>query len=286
MNINLFLLKLHLCPGIGIVREFKLYYAFTNNLYNTNITELCILANFTAKQSEVVITNWHSRDLNENVKKHWFECHFITIEDAQYPQQLKESYCPPIVLFYRGKLDLLNTTMLGVVGARKNTSYGKQALKNLLPSIVTKPITIVSGLAAGIDGISHEITLQARGQTIGVIGTGIDVTYPKEHQALQSQVAQFGLLLSEFPLTSKPFRSHFPQRNRIIAGLCETLLVVEAKEKSGSLITASLALQENRNVCAVPGRIDALMSVGCNQLILAGAKPILTANDLLEEFLS
>lgn len=286
MNIKLFLLKLHLCPGIGMVREFKLYYALVNNLYNTNIGDLCDFAHLGTSIKEKILINWHTLQLNEQVKKNWLECRFITIEDQQYPSQLREIYCPPIVLFYRGNLDLLATKMLGVVGARKNTSYGKSTLQQLLPKTVTQSITVVSGLAAGIDGISHAVTLSSRGKTIGIIGTGIDMVYPKNHQALQHKVAETGLLLSEFPLGSKPFRSHFPQRNRIIAGLCETLLVVEAKEKSGSLITASLALQENRNVCAIPGRIDAPMSVGCNQLIAAGAKPILTANDLLTEFLS
>lgn len=286
MNIKLFLLKLHLCPGIGMVGEFKLYYALVNNMYNTSIGELCDLAHLGTATREKVLINWHSLQLNEQVKRNWLECRFITIEDPQYPQQLRETYCPPIILFYCGNLALLTTKMLGVVGARKNTSYGKSVLQHLLPNVVAQPVTVVSGLATGIDGISHEITLAAQGKTIGVIGTGINIVYPNKHQLLQRKIAQTGLLLSEFPLDSKPFRSHFPQRNRIIAGLCETLLVVEAKEKSGSLITASLALQENRNVCAIPGRIDAPMSVGCNQLIAVGAKPILTPNDLLTEFLS
>lgn len=286
MNTKLFLLKLHLCPGIGMVREYQLYQVFTNNMYNTNINEICTLAHLTLSQREAVCDHWHSDKLNDEVKRHWHGCRFITIEDSEYPIQLKESYCPPIVLFYRGRIELLKTQMLGVVGARKSTGYGRQMLQALLPFVITKPITIVSGLAAGIDGISHQIALNYGGPTIGVIGTGIDNVYPKEHRELQNQVAQSGLLLSEFPLSSKPYPSHFPQRNRIIAGLSETLLVVEAKEKSGSLITASLALQENRNICAIPGRIDAPMSVGCNQLIAAGAKPILAANDILEEFLS
>ncbi|CUS26245.1 DNA protecting protein DprA [Paucilactobacillus oligofermentans DSM 15707 = LMG 22743] len=282
---KLFLLKIHLCKGIGMMTEQKLFIAFKYSLYNTSILECCQLAGLSVKITEKILTNWNTQELADDVQRHWLECQFITILDDDYPEQLKEIYCSPIVIFYRGKKELLNTKILGVVGARKSTTYGKQVLNEILPSIVDKSITIVSGLATGIDGISHQITLNNDGNTIGVIGTGIDIVYPRMHQNLQSQMECEGLVISEYPLGTQPYRSHFPERNRIIAGLSETLLVVEAKTKSGSLITANLALQENRNVCAIPGKITDPFSSGCNELIAAGAKPILSVNDVLNEFL-
>lgn len=282
---KLFLLKIHLCKGIGMITEQKVFIAFEYSLYNTSILECCQLAGLSVKTTEKILTNWNTQELADDVQRHWLECQFITILDDDYPEQLKEIYCPPIVLFYRGKKELLNTKILGVVGARKSTTYGKQVLNEILPSIVDASITIVSGLATGIDGISHQITLNNSGNTIGVIGTGIDIVYPRMHQDLQSQMECEGLVISEYPLGEQPYRSHFPERNRIIAGLSETLLVVEAKTKSGSLITANLALQENRNVCAIPGKITDPFSSGCNELISAGAKPILSGNDVLNEFL-
>ena len=165
------------------------------------------------------------------------------------------------------------------------TSYGEGVLRGLLPTMVDHNLTIVSGLAAGVDGLSHQLTLEHHGKTIAVIGCGLDLVYPRQHKKLQQQVMQHGLVLSEYGLGEAPLAFHFPERNRIIAGLSETVLVVEARQRSGSLITANLALDENRNVCAIPGRIDAPYSRGCNDLIKAGATPIHQADDLLAEFM-
>ncbi|MFZ2353803.1 DNA-processing protein DprA [Paucilactobacillus nenjiangensis] len=282
---KLFLLKVHLCKGIGLMTEQKIFTAFQFNDYQTNILECCQLAGLTAATTEKILINWNLPELSDNVQRHWFECKFISILDEDYPAQLKEIYCPPIILFYRGKKELFSTKMLGVVGARQSTNYGKKVLLELMPTMIENSITIVSGLATGIDGISHQVALKYGGSTIGVIGTGLDQVYPRNHHELQSQMETHGLVISEYPLGTQPYRSHFPERNRIISGLSETLLVIEAKIKSGSLITANLALQENRNVCAIPGRIDEQLSAGCNELIAAGAKPILTAKDILNEFL-
>lgn len=160
----------------------------------------------------------------------------------------------------------------------------KEVLKKLLPDILDEGIATVSGLAKGIDSLAHKITLSEKGKTIGVIGTGLDRTYPRENFELQANMEKEGIVLSEYALGQKPLRFHFPARNRIISGLCQSLLVVEARRQSGSLITANMALQENRNVLAVPGNINSILSEGCNELILEGAKPILRAEDILEEF--
>ncbi len=282
--INEFLLKLHLCPGIGMKTEYKMYQAMIMGPFKGDIGDLCLKTKLSELQTNKIISNWYTSELDQQVERNQKFCQMITIFDKDYPVQLRESYCPPLVMFFEGDRSLLQTKMLGVVGARKNTSYGRQCTNNIIPAAVEQKITVVSGLAAGIDGLSHQAAIEAGGRTIGIIGTGLDLNYPSVNDELRFDMSRNQLVLTEYPLGSRPFRSHFPERNRIIAGLCETLLVVEAKEKSGSLITASLSLQENLNVCAIPGRIDAPMSAGCNQLILAGAKPVLCTEDLVEEF--
>lgn len=206
-----------------------------------------------------------------------------TIFDDDYPPGLAEIYDAPIVLFYCGNWKLTRSRRLGIVGSRKSTEYGKQVLNRLLPPLVEKQVTTISGLAAGIDQLTHGQTIRLGGQTIAVIGTGLDVAYPKEHIELQKLIAKNHLLISEYPLGTKPARYHFPMRNRIISGLSHGVVVVEAKQKSGSLITANVALQENREVFAVPGNILSSAYTGTNELIRAGAKTVLTADDIFEE---
>ena len=165
------------------------------------------------------------------------------------------------------------------------SNYGETVLRGLIPQLAKRQVTVVSGLAKGVDGMSHRLALANDGPTIGVVGCGLDRVYPTENRQLQETVAQRGLVLSEYGRGEPPLAYHFPERNRIIAGLASTVLVIEAKKRSGSLITANLALEENRTVCAVPGRIDTSRSMGCNKLIAAGAKPILRVQDILDEFL-
>lgn len=209
---------------------------------------------------------------------------FLTILDSDYPQALAEIYRPPLILYYQGNLRLLTTAKLAVVGARACTNYTQHCLRRLIPPLVQNQITIVSGLAAGADQLAHQETLLAHGQTIAVIGTGLDIFYPQCNRSLQQLIGQRGLVLSEYPSGTAPTRYNFPQRNRIIAGLSQGVLVTEAEHHSGSLITANLALQENRNVYALPGDILTPTSVGTNELLAAGATPVLTAADVLVDF--
>ena len=195
----------------------------------------------------------------------------LTILDGAYPQRLKEIYLPPIVLFYRGNLSLINQRAVAIVGSRNHSKYAKDCIHELIPTIVNDGIVVVSGLARGVDTLAHEETLKANGYTIAVIGSGLDVVYPPENSKLYDVIAKRGLILSEYPLQSRPLKFHFPYRNRIIAGLSHGVCVIEAKEKSGSLITANLALSENREVFAVPGSIFSTHSKGSNSLIEAGA---------------
>ena len=208
--------------------------------------------------------------------------HFLMYEDALYPKRLKEIYLPPIVLFYKGRLELFNRLSIGIVGARNHTPYSKEALEYLLPDILERKVSIISGLARGVDSLAHQLTLDLKGETIAVIGNGINVTYPKENKGLYDAIGRKGLILSEYPLDSPPLKFHFPYRNRIIAGLSHGLCVIEAKLHSGSLITANVALSENRQVFALPGNITSEYSKGTNELITAGAFPIRNANDILD----
>ncbi|KRM79216.1 rossmann fold nucleotide-binding protein for DNA uptake [Lapidilactobacillus dextrinicus DSM 20335] len=208
---------------------------------------------------------------------------YLTIFDSDYPIELAEIYQPPVLLFYRGRRELLARRKLAIVGARMCTTYSQHCLRRMLPELVAAGWVTVSGLAAGVDTLVHQETLSVRGSTIAVIGNGLNVVYPSANQSLQEQISREGLLLSEYLPDSPPQKFHFPQRNRIIAGLTEGTLVTEAKQRSGSLITANLALQENRNVYAIPGGLFSPLSVGTNQLIQAGAMPVLKASDLLDD---
>ena len=208
--------------------------------------------------------------------------HFLMYEDVLYPKRLKEIYLPPVVLFYKGRLELFNRLSIGIVGARNHTPYSKEALKYLLPDILERKVSIISGLARGVDSLAHQLTLDLNGETIAVIGNGINICYPRENQSLYDAIGKKGLILSEYPLDSPPLKFHFPYRNRIIAGLSHGLCVIEARLHSGSLITANVALSENRQVFALPGNITSEYSKGTNELITAGAFPIRNANDILE----
>ena len=195
----------------------------------------------------------------------------LTILDGAYPQRLKEIYLPPIVLFYSGNLSLVNKRAVAIVGSRDHSKYARDCIHELIPVLVKDDIVVISGLARGVDTLAHEETLKANGETIAVIGSGLDMVYPPENSKLYDVIAKRGLILSEYPLQSRPLKFHFPYRNRIIAGLSHGVCVIEAKEKSGSLITANLALSENREVFAVPGSIFSIHSKGTNSLIEAGA---------------
>ena len=199
----------------------------------------------------------------------------ITFFDDLYPVKLREIYRPPVLLFAMGDLGLLEREITVIVGSRTPTAYSRQVIENLMPELLRRKQVIASGLAQGVDAIAHQTTLNYGGNTIAVVGNGLNYFYPQGNMDLQRAIAKKGLLLSEYlPDTPpKPFR--FPERNRILAGICKNVIVTEAKEHSGSLITANLALQENRNVYAIPGQINSPLSVGTNQLISAGATPII-----------
>ena len=208
----------------------------------------------------------------------------IDCEDERFPQQLKQIYDPPLVLYYKGNLDALAQPSLAVVGSRHTTSYGFEIARKLSYQAAYAGLMIVSGFARGIDTAAHQGALAARGATVAVLGSSIDLLYPEENQPLaEKMIESGGAILSEFPFGTPPGKYTFPLRNRIVSGLSEGVLVIEAGEKSGALITARLAGEQGRQVFAVPGRIDNPHSKGCHQLIKDGAHLVETVEDIFSE---
>jgi len=209
----------------------------------------------------------------------------ITINDESYPTLLKQIFTPPKELYVLGNLEKEEKNPLAVVGTRLPSSYGKAICYSLVKELAARGITIISGLAKGIDGIAHEAALDAHGKTIAVLGSGLNVLYPSIHKKLAEEiVTKGGALVSEYPPDTPPDHWQFPARNRIIAGLSQATLVIEAPKKSGALITAFFALNEGREVLSVPGEINKENSGGTNNLIKLGAKPVTQAQDVLEIF--
>jgi DNA processing protein len=209
--------------------------------------------------------------------------HLITLADATYPQQLLEITSPPAILYAKGSPQLLNTPCIALVGSRNATPQGEKNAEVFSENLCSQGITVVSGMALGIDGAAHRGALKANGATIAVVGTGLDIVYPAKHKALAHQIASQGLILSEFPLGTPSMAQNFPRRNRIISGLSLGCLVIEANIDSGSLITARLATEQGREVFAIPGSIHSPLSKGCHQLIKQGAKLVESIDDVLSE---
>jgi len=209
----------------------------------------------------------------------------ILLTDKNYPKLLKEIFDPPKELYIWGELKAEEKYPLAVVGTRKISSYGKQVAAPLVKNLAKAGLTIVSGLALGIDGLAHQAALDVGGRTIAVLGSSLDIIYPALHKKLAENIANSGgAVISEYPPGTRPAKYTFPARNRIVAGLSLGVLVIEAPEKSGALITARFALDQGREVFAVPGSIYNPNSIGCNKLIKMGAKPVTKAEDIFETF--
>jgi DNA processing protein len=207
----------------------------------------------------------------------------VPLTDPRYPARLKEIFDPPPLLFARGRVQLMEELMLGIVGTRRPTPYGTAAAARLAKDLTCAGLAIVSGMARGIDTAAHRAVLEAGGSTLAVFGCGVDEVYPAENRKLAEQLSQDGLIVSEFPMATPPYPQNFPIRNRIIAGMSAGVLVVEGGEYSGSAITAKLAAEQNREVFAVPGNITSKMSWGPNLLIKQGAKLVQEWNDVVVE---
>lgn len=208
----------------------------------------------------------------------------VSIEDEMYPQILKNISNPPYVIYYKGDIGITNRICLAMVGSRLATDYGKNTARRLGQELARQGITVVSGMARGIDSAAHLGALDVGGKTVAVLGSGINVIYPRENVKLFYRIIDEGAVISEFPLDIQPEPGNFPVRNRIISGLCRGVIVVEAKKKSGALITADFALEQGRDVFAVPGPVNSKNSEGTNNLIKQGAKLASCVEDILEEY--
>jgi DNA processing protein len=209
-------------------------------------------------------------------------CQVLTWDHSDYPESLRLISQSPAVIYIKGSLEEEDDWGIGIVGTRRFTSYGRQAAENLARELARNSITVISGLARGIDGIAHQNVLEAGGRTIAVLGSGLDQIYPPEHQTLAERIVRQGALISDYPLGTPPDGSNFPPRNRIISGLAKAVVVIEAGEKSGALITANFAAEQGKEVFAVPGRITSPASQGTNLLIKQGAHPLLEPRDILD----
>ncbi|MBC8590495.1 DNA-protecting protein DprA [Lachnospiraceae bacterium NSJ-29] len=207
----------------------------------------------------------------------------ITIFDDNYPESLLNIFDKPYVLYKKGEMLQTDNLAIGIVGARKSTAYGKWACEKFAAELAHMGVTIVSGLALGIDTIAHKTAVEKGGRTLAILGNGLDHIYPKRNAGLYNEIVNHGAILSEFPLGTPPLAYNFPQRNRIISGLSLGVIVIEAKEKSGSLITAYHALEQGKDIFALPGNINSIYSQGTNKLIKDGARPLLDIEDLIEE---
>src|SRR5271166_2385889 len=210
-------------------------------------------------------------------------CTLLNWSDPEYPQNLLQIYDPPVLLYVRGDVQMLNRPSISIVGTRRPTLYGTQMAERIGRDLAVRGLVIVSGMARGIDAIGHQGALAANGSAIGVLGTGIDVCYPKENKKLFEKVLERGAILSEFPTRTHPAPENFPIRNRIIAGMPLGVIIVEGKQYSGSLITARLAMEFGREVFGVPGNVTQEVSFAPNQLIKQGAKLVTSAEDVVEE---
>lgn len=286
MEIRDFLIRVKVGTNLGIKKQYQIYQEIRKSPELSIAEWIGTTKLIKESQKDELTATLQSEQLTYEIQINEQSGGILTILDEMYPKLLREIYCPPTVLFYNGNLSLLShQRTIAIVGARMMTSYGEQAIKCLIPGVVANQLTTVSGLAKGVDALVHEATLANAGSTIAVIGNGLDITYPKQNAQLQNQIQKEGLILSEYPRGARPLRHHFVERNRIIAGLTTATCVVEARKNSGSLITASLALTENRNVLAIPGSIFSGNSQGTNQLIAAGARPLIELDDVLEEVL-
>lgn len=208
----------------------------------------------------------------------------ITIKDKAYPDKLKVIYDPPIILYIKGNKKILNQKSIAIVGCRLCTKYGENIAKKIAYNLSLNNINIISGLARGIDSCAHKGSLRGKSKTIAVVGCGLDRVYPEENKALFNEIIKDnGVIVSEYIIGTKPLAKNFPRRNRIISGLSNGVIVVEAREKSGTLITVDFALEQGKNIYAVPGNVDNPNAFGTNELIKQGAKIVTKSQDILED---
>lgn len=291
MNENLkYWIALSMVEGVGYVSAKKLMAEFEDpeNLFKASKSELGRIKRVVERGSENIIeaisafSDWIL--VEEEIKKtEKFGFKVLTLNDPAYPQSLLNIYNPPLILYVKGEILPDDALSVAIVGTRIPDRYGRTITERLSGELAARGITIVSGMARGIDSIAQQEALKRGGRTIAVLGSGLDVIYPPENDKLYDEISRKGAVISEFPLGTGPLGQNFPQRNRVISGLALGVIVVQASQKSGSLITASFALDQNKEVFAVPGEAGKKLSFGPNWLIKKGAKLVEKAEDVFAE---
>jgi len=277
---------LHLIPGLGSITLKKLIEKFESpeKVFEANVSELMEINGLGRETAKKIYEKCYTSEPSKYLKRvEGCGARVILYEDPAYPSILREIHDPPMLLYIKGSDFPPNLTFIGVVGSRNPTHYGLKAAEKIGQGLARRGLGVVSGMARGIDSAAHWGCLGGRGFTVAVLGTGIDIVYPQSNKDLFQKIIQQGAVISEFPLGSPPEPKNFPIRNRIISGLSKGIVVVEATMKSGSLITASLALEQGRDVFAVPGSINSFKSTGSHFLIKQGARLIENSDDILEE---
>ncbi len=280
------LLSLYLVDGIGSIRLRALMAKFgqVQTIFNADEQTLMSIEGIDLKLARRIQAAKNNPLAQEQLKQaEKSGTKILTFWDNDYPKNLKKIYDPPAFLFLKGQFIPADEFAIAIVGTRLPSSYGKFCAERLSQDLVQKGFVIVSGLARGIDTLAHQTALRAGGRTIAVLGSGVDIIYPAENYRLYNQISENGVVVSEFLLGTKPDAPNFPRRNRIVSGLSLGVLVVEAGLKSGALITANYSLEHNREVFAIPGNINSPKSVGCNRLIMEGAKLVLGVEDIVNE---
>jgi DNA processing protein len=285
MDSRIYWVGFNLVKGIGAVRLQALldffgdieiawhasYQAFCESGLSAKICDRIIQI-----REQVDLEKYYQKILSQGIK-------VIIREDIEYPRLLKEIQQSPPVLFIRGEIKLEDEFSVAIVGTRKVTHYGRQVTEDLANALAKHNLTVVSGLARGVDGIAHKTCLESGGRTLAVLGSGVDRIYPAEHRRLAEEIANNGAVISDYAPGTPPDSINFPPRNRIISGLSRAIVVIEAGESSGALITSTFAAEQGRDVYAVPGNINAPQSKGTNKLIQQGAKPLLDIREILED---
>ncbi|MBU0475177.1 MAG: DNA-processing protein DprA [Bacteroidetes bacterium] len=278
--------------GIGIIKLLRLAETFgsISDVYNSNYDQLKSIDQLNHDLATKVSNT--IKDFSESKYKYEAELETlinlggqaITYWDDDYPQPLKNIFYPPIILYVLGNYKFEDEQSISIVGTRKNTDYGKLVTNRFSSELAKQNITIISGMARGIDSVAHKAAIKASGRTIAVIGSGLDVIYPPENKMLFNEIIENGAIISEFPLGTKPDAQNFPKRNRIIAGLSLGTLVIETRENGGAMQTAKFAIDQNKEVFAIPGNITSEQSNGTNILIQRnGAKLVFEPDDILNE---
>lgn len=274
--------------GLGSVRKSKLLEIFKQPeaIWNLSYEDIVNIEGFGEKITNEILDKKYRKDLEKYIEyMEKYKIDIITIHDKEYPNKLKNIYDPPVVLFTKGNKDILNNVSIGIVGCRECSQYGINVTQKISYELAKENITIISGMAKGIDSYAHIGCLKAEGNTVAVLGSGLDRIYPKENMKLYNDIlSKGGLILSEYIIGTKPDKMNFPARNRIISGLSDGIVVVEAKEKSGTLITVDFALEQGKDIFVVPGNITSQNSIGTNELIKQGAKCITSIQDIIEEY--